>query len=329
MYFNGYEMLTHNCLFNFVIGNRGCGKTYWSKEWAINDFLKTGSQFVYLRRYETEFNEGKNKKFFDDILDKYPDHEFSVKGMSMFIDGKPCGFFKSLSKAKVEKSVPFPAVNKIIYDEFILDKGSHHYLPDEVINFLEFYETIARTRNNVRAIFISNAITVTNPYFLFFNIKLNSKKKFQKPREDVLVVLENDDEFMEMKRKTRFGKIINGTKYGDYAIDNMFLRDDDTFIGKKTGNARYYFTLRYKAISYGVWIDYIAGKYYVSKDIDPYCKLLFCITQDDHTPNTMLIKGKSSKILRQFTEAYKIGCVVFENINIKNICYDIIRLFLL
>lgn len=335
IFYNGSKALSYNCLFNFVIGNRGGGKTYWSKEWCIRDFLKTGAQFIYLRRYGTEFEDGKKEKFFDDILDKFPEHEFKVKGYTAFIDDKPAGYFGTLSKAKIEKSVPYPKVNKIIFDEFILDRKSvYHYLNDEVIQFLEYYETVSRMRfeNEVRVFFLSNAITITNPYFLYFSIVPDTEKmrnKIQRFGKDILVELVMNKEFIDMKKKTRFGSLIAGTKYGSYAIENEFLRDDSTFVGKKTGTAKYHFTMKYNGKDYGVWIDHTTGKYYVSNDVDYYCKVVFSITMEDHSVNTMLVKGKTSNILKNFTNNYKLGNVIFETQNIKNVVYEIIRLFLL
>jgi hypothetical protein len=329
MFYNGNEALTHNCLFNFVVGNRGAGKTFWSKEWAIKDFLKTGAQFIYVRRYKEEFAKGKKDKFFDDIEEKFPDNEFKVKGFTAYIDGKPCGQFMALSTSKIEKSTAFPKVNKIIFDEFILDKGFYHYIPDEVTNFLELYETVARTRDNVRVFFLSNAISITNPYFLYWKIIPNLKKRFTKPINDMLVELVQNEEFIQMKKQTRFGKLINGTKYGEYAIDNKFLRDNDTFIAKKTEKSKHSFTLKYNGASYGVWIDYSMGKYFISKNIDEYCKIIFSITLDVHTPNTMLLKGGQSVILKNFINQYKLGNVYYESMNIKNVVYEIIRLSLL
>lgn len=331
IYYDGKKALSYNCLFNFVVGNRGGGKTFWSKEWAIRDFLKTGNQFVYLRRYDTEFTEGKKEKFFDDILYKFPEHKFKVKGYVAYIDDKVAGYFLALSKAKIEKSVAYPDVNKIIFDEFIIDRKSvYHYLRDEVIEFLECYETIARMRD-VRVFFLSNAISITNPYFLYFDIIPDDKRKhnIQKIKEDILLELVMNKSFIEEKQKTRFGKLIKGTKYGDYAVENIFLRDDSTFIGKKTGTAKYYFTFKYMGNKYGVWIDYNTGKFYVSNNIDNSCKYIYSITMEDHSINTMLVKGKNSPILKNFTENYKMGNVIFENQNIKNITYEIIKLFLL
>jgi hypothetical protein len=329
IYYSGNETLTHNCLFNFIIGNRGCGKTYWSKNWAIRDFLKTGSQFVYVRRYDTEFEKGKKEKFFDDIRNEFPEHKLKVKGYEALIDDKPAGQFMSLSKAKIEKSTPFPLVNKIIFDEFILDKGNYYYLPDEVVNFLELYATIARSRNNVRVFFLSNAITITNPYFLYWGMHPNPNKRYTKPKEDLLIELVQNKDFIEMQKQTRFGKLVSGTAYGDYAIENQFLRDSDTFVQKKTAKAKNFFVLKYKGQSYGVWIDYSAGKYFVSDDVDPSCKIVYSTTLEDHSPNTLLLKGGQSKILKTFVNNYRMGNVLFESINIKNIVYEIVRMSLI
>ena len=330
MYYNGNNTLTHNALFNFIVGNRGGGKTYWSKDWSIKDFLKNGKQFIYVRRYDTEFDRGKKEKFFDDIKDKYPEHEFKVKGYTAFIDDKPAGQFMALSKSKIEKSTAFPNVNKIIFDEFILDKGLYHYLSDEVVNFLELYETVARLRDDVRVFFLSNALTVSNPYFLYWKLNIKPNKKIQKFQNGlILVEMVANKEFIEKKKKTRFGQLVSGTTYGEYAIENTFLRDNDTFVEKKTGKAQHYFIIKYKGNKYGIWVDYEVGCYYVSEDIDKSCKLIYTLTQDDHTVNTMLLKGHGSRILKTFMENYKMGNVRFESINIKNIFYEIARLYLL
>lgn len=54
IFYDGKRTLTHNCLFNFVVGSRGAGKTFWFKKWAIEDFIKNENQFVYVRRYAKE-----------------------------------------------------------------------------------------------------------------------------------------------------------------------------------------------------------------------------------------------------------------------------------
>jgi len=323
MYFRGYETLTHNCLFNFVIGNRGAGKTYWSKEWAIKNFLKDGSQFIYLRRYKQELK--KNKQFFNDILDLFPDTEFDVKGTTFYINKKEAGFAMPLSTSKIEKSTTFPNVKRIIFDEFIIDKGVYRYLTDEVVMFLEFYETIARTRN-VTVFFLSNATTTVNPYFLYFDLKLPYGSLLTK-KNDMLLQLVQDQDFIDMKKATRFGKIIQGTKYAEYAIENKFLRDNQDFIKKKTGNCSYYFTMKYRGELIGVWANFGEGVIYISDDVDDSCRYVYSITMEDHAPNLTLIKNISkSNRLKVFVEQFKNGLVCFETTKVKILTYEIIKI---
>lgn len=324
MYWNIKKVMSYNCLFNFIVGSRGVGKTFGAKQQAIDDFIKKGEQFVYVRRYKEELK--KIDKFFDDIREFYPDHELTIKKPNFYIDGKICGCCVALSTAKIEKSTPFPKVTKIIFDEFILDKGVHHYLPDEVTNFLELYSTIARSRD-VFVYFLSNALTVTNPYFLYFNITLPYKKEI-KADGDILIQLVQDSEYTNKMKNTRFGKIIEGTPYSDYAIENTFLRDNKNFVEKKTERSQYYFTMIYRGNKFGVWIDRTQGLIFVSNDIDNSCKLVYSTTMDDHTPNRMLLKRRSSPIFTNFIDLYKLGSVRFETVNIKNICNDIIKMTL-
>ena len=118
IFYNGNRTLTHNCLFNFIVGSRGAGKTFWAKKWAIEDFIKNENQFVYVRRYEKETKKSR-KTFFDDIRFLFPDHTLEVKKNEFYIDSKLAGYCIVLSTAKIEKSVSYPFVNKIIFTKRI------------------------------------------------------------------------------------------------------------------------------------------------------------------------------------------------------------------
>ena len=324
MWYECKKTLTHNCLFNFIIGNRGGGKTFSCKKWCVDDFLKNGNEFIYIRRYETELKG--NKNFFKPLQKEglYAEHEFDVKGTKYFIDSKICGYSFPLSKAITLKSNEFPNVTKIIFDEFIIDKGSYHYLPNEVEMFLEFYESIARMRD-VRVFFLANAISQINPYFLYFGLQLPYNSNLVK-KNDILLQMVADDDFIKAKKETRFGKLIEGTKYGEYAIDNKFLRDTYNFIEKKTGKVKYYFTFVYEGEKYGVWLDYERYIFYLSFDIDEYNQFKYALTFKDHSENTMLLKSaKNLPMVKNFIEAYKVGAVRFENVKLRNIAFEIIR----
>lgn len=338
MYWDIQSALDRNCLFNFIIGARGVGKTYGAKKKAISNWIKKGEEFVYIRRYKEELSKIKN--FFKDIIEnkEFPEWEFKVHNgcfyaRSTIFDGdknenewETIGYYMSLSTAKVQKSVAFPKVQTIIFDEFILDKGFYRYLPDEVTNFLEAYSTIARLRD-VTVFFLSNALTVTNPYFIYFNLSLPYKTEF-KVQDDILIQYIKKEDYANEAKKTRFAKIIEGTPYSEYSIDNEFLRDDRNFVMKKTLKSRCIFGFVYKEDTFGVWYDYSIGYMFVSKDYDKSKGILYSFTLDDHKPNTVLLKGKKGILLETFIKNYKLGLVRFESINIKNICNEIIKLTL-
>lgn len=305
---------------------RGVGKTYAFKKWAIRDFLKTGAEFVYVRRYKTEIGHKDLRKFFTDISAEYPEVKLEVKGSQFFINEKYAGQAIALSTAKILKSVPFPKVNKICFDEFILDKGAYHYLPDEVTNFLELYSTIARLRD-VRVVFLSNALTVTNPYFDYFNVKMPfGNKTVARTGDEILVEVIKEAEYTATAKKTRFGQIIDGTGYGAYAMENEFYRDNKNFVQKKTPGSEYYFTVRYCGDDYGVWVDYKEGLITISRDIDPSNPRIYALTNDDHAPNALLMVGPRAIGLQTLSNMYAVGAVRFESVGIKNAFTPAIRM---
>ena len=342
--------LTYNALFNFIVGNRGGGKSYGAKKRCIDNFIKRKEQFGYIRRYKDDLKKPM-QQFFDDIAWEYPDYEFKIDGDKFLIRLKPAnenekwtkediaGYGFELSTANNKKSISYPDITTLVFDEFLLDKGFQRYLPNEVQAFLNLYETVARPGTQhprVVVFFLANAISITNPYFLYFNLKMpsmidkNNKYIWKHPKKPILVEDVRNEKFIDKKRNTEFGSIIEGTEYADYSIENKFLLDDDSFIEKKSPNARYYFTFVYNNKNFGVWVNFTEGKIWVSEDIDPSYILKYALTLKDHSPNTMLLKSKTgSNHFKVFIENYKNGNVYFENMNIKNMCYEILRMFML
>lgn len=324
IYWSPDKLLSHNKLFNFVVGNRGGGKSFGAKRLAISRFLKTRQQFVYVRRYRNEFDE--IKTFFNDIMEFYPGREFDVKGGKFYIDGEQAGYYLPLSVAAKYKSSSYPMVWLIIYDEFIIEKGRMVYLKDEVTLFLDLYETIARTRN-VTALFISNAISSINPYFSYFKIAPKKGCKFIKGEEFVAEFYKGE-EFTNMKRNTRFGRLIEGTRYGNYAIENEFYQDNDTFIEKMTGTCIPMMYIKYCGILYSVWYGKDTGYIYFNKKKMPNECTVYCVYTDDHRPNYILIKSvRNNPSFSKLRYAYEIGYVRFDSLQSKEAFYEVMQLF--
>lgn len=325
IYYNRGQLLSYNALFNFVIGERGVGKTYQFKEWAIKDFKKTGKQFVYVRRYKTEFKD--INQFFDDIKNNFPEDSFSIKGGKFYINEKVAGFYIPLSTTVTKKSVPYPNVNKIGFDEFILEKGNIRYLPNEVEVFLGLYKTIDRDRDNVRCLFMANAVTIMNPYFLFFSIRPDKSKRFYKYCEgEIVVELTDQQEFRERAKKSRLGKIIGNTEFEKYSVDNEFIQDNYTFVEEKTKNSYYLATFYYKNYKIGFWCDSKKGLIYASSKVDENYPLKYSLTTEDHQPNQiMLSQANKSDRVKSIRKCYDNGLMRFESLAVKNTMYDIFR----
>lgn len=343
-----------NVLFYVIVGNRTAGKTYACKKRGINNFIKKKEQFVYVRRYNYDLKDSL-PTFFDDIIknNEFPEYEFKVDGTKLYCRLKTdedkkvpwtkddiCGYGIVLSTADNKKSISYPMVTMIIYDEFMLDKESsmQHYLKNEVRSLLNLYETVARPGSeHPRCILfmLSNSISINNPFFNKWDLKLpdtskpdkNGKYIWKHPTRSILVENVKKDEMIEAKKQTEFYTIIKGTGYDTFSIDNEFINDDSTFVEKRSSIARPYFAFIFKGQKFGVWISMGEGLMWVSEQFDPGYSVVYTLTLKDHRPNTLFLRNKNqSGHFNTFIQAYKDGCVRFESTLIKSICYEVIKL---
>lgn len=88
MYYDYTRILSYNAFLNFIIGERGVGKTFGVTNLCIKDFLKKSNEFAYIRRYKSDLKKSV-PTFFDVIKQKnlYPNTELKVKNNDFFING--------------------------------------------------------------------------------------------------------------------------------------------------------------------------------------------------------------------------------------------------
>lgn len=324
MYWDYNRTLSYGAYMNFIVGNRGGGKTYGSKKWLIRHFLKTGNRFLWVRRFKDEFRG--NGKFFKKVSVEYPKTKLAVRGDMYFIDGKDAGQKAVLSTSRMRKGDDsFVGIDTIVFDEFIIDKGVYHYLPGEVEIFLDLIDTVFRGRNDVRVIMLANCISVCNPYFDYFHIQPPETPSIS-CRDDKLCELVADPDFIAAKEQSRFGQLIKGTPYGDYNISATFRQDSPDFIGRKEGNCDYQYTFYYKGLAIGIWNNYDLGRVYATSQIDKN-KPHFVLTLDDMSINTVLLNNmQRSFFLLSFMKALRQGKVLCENQQIKKAVFEIAAL---
>lgn len=319
-YYNIAPLLSHNAYISICFSGRGQGKSFQAKKKIINNFLKKGEQTVYCRRNKSELELVKDT-FFNDIKDHYPDHEFTVEGFEGYIDGELAIYFIPLSVSSSLKSASFHGVTLFIFDEYVITKSSHNrYLKNEMTLLLDLWETIFRDREKSRVIILSNSVSFVNPLFSFFDIVPKQGQRFQKFK-DGLIVLElfTSDKFVEEKLKTPWGRLVQGTTYGDYAIGNSTLEDNNDFIEPKPpGSYRFVASFKNEGFEIGVWYNKNTRSFYVDEKIDKLSIFRFGITADGVEPGIKRIKEyRKTWQIKDTLKAYDNNNIAFISQEVK------------
>lgn len=276
-WYNFNKLLSHNATINMIAGGRGIGKTYGAKKYAIRKAISKGEQFIYLRRYRSELSAAR-QTIMADIVHEFPQHDFKIHGNTLQMapnataeDSKRpwqvIAYFVALSTAQTQKSVAFPAVTTIIFDEFIIETGSPvQYLKNEYEVFINFMSTVDRYQDKTRVLMLSNAVSIMNPYFTEFDIAPDQENEFVHRRNGyVLAHFPDSADFQKSIYETEFGKFIQGSDYAKYAVGNEFEDANDSLLALKDPDARYLFTLEVKRTLISIWYNVFAGEYYAQR----------------------------------------------------------------
>lgn len=164
-----------------IIGERSNGKTYSVLEYALKRFFDTGEQFAYIRRFGEDIKKKQMVNLFSAHIENglvsvlsggewssvdYTGNKFRLvkadeDGKSVYRE-EAIGFAFDLNSMEHFKSISFPKVTTIIFDEFL---SRMSYLPNEFLLFTNAISTIARLRTNVKIFMLGNTVNKYSPYF--------------------------------------------------------------------------------------------------------------------------------------------------------------------
>lgn len=227
-YFDSDYILSKGALTNLVFSDRSDGKTFDCKAKALLDYEQDKSITVYMRRFKTEITQKLYETFFDEVLvikeyERFNKWGFkgSRTGVQVSTDyGKTWDwiiYFIPLSMgAKLKSQIDVRRIKRIRYDEVIpLDDK---YLPKECIQLMEFYKSVDRDRETTQLVLTGNRITLFNPFFDFWKIRLQiTKEQIKTYQEDTVAVqIYVNDEHREKRDSGKFRKMVMGTDYEDY-----------------------------------------------------------------------------------------------------------------
>lgn len=181
-YYNLKKILKKNSTYNMIFGERSNGKTYSTLLHGIKEFFNEGKQLGIIRRWKEDIRGQRASAIFKALvengeIEKYSKGEYSGvhytsgkfypcnydnRGKAIYSDDNILGYTFALSDTEHNKSISYPRIENIIFDEF-LTKGL--YLQDEFVLFMNTLSTIIRLRTNVKIFMLGNTVNKYCPYF--------------------------------------------------------------------------------------------------------------------------------------------------------------------
>jgi len=175
-----------------LISGRNDGKSYAVKERALRRYLSDKEQFTYLRRFEIDHKRSDPALYWADFFKKDSNKvaeltdglwdRISAEGKQYFylarkegkniVKGDAIGYIHALSVQSSYKSLQFPDVTNIIFEEMVSDR----FLYNEPRILMNYVSTVLRSDIG-RVWMIGNTITRINPYFREFQLTGFSKMK--------------------------------------------------------------------------------------------------------------------------------------------------------
>ena len=334
-YYNFDKLFSHNAVINIVTGGRGIGKTYGAKKRVINNALKHGEQFIFMRRYREEL-QASAKTFMSDIEHEWPDMDFRVEQRELQYspvsaadqkprDWKTAGFFVPLSIVQNYKGTAFPRVTTIVMDEFIKERSTGSpYLRGEANALVNFLFTVDRAQDRVRLLMLSNAVTIDNPYFISWDIRPDQESEWViKDKGFIAVHFPDSDLFQKSIYQTRFGKWIQGTDYADYAVGNKFADNTEEMIRDKAPNARPRWNIETDRGTFGVWLDHTDGMWYATRRVP---KLSRTVTLDSHRMGEgKQVWSYNDDRMQSLRRAFRTGAMAFDHPHTRNAFMEIFK----
>lgn len=314
--------------FNMVVGGRSIGKTYSIVKRAVRNWIRDGSQWVYVRRYDTDLKAmltAGDFFQFHEQNNEFPGYTLRTRGRLMEIkatEGKDkwhtLGLFLAISKGQNYKSTPLPNVTIMFYDEFIAETG--RYIPGEPDKLIGLWETIDRRQNRVRVYMAANAADIINPYFVEWQLTLPPKgkvKTYRHNRSSITIQYADDTEFKKAAEQTTIGRFTAGSNYERYALENEFTDDTETAIGRKPSTARYRCTLIFNDQEFGIWFDPQEGEWYVNhQNPDDDSQETYTLMRRDMRPNTIML-DRADPILKILKRAVMQQFISFDTVRTR------------
>ncbi|MBO7692926.1 MAG: phage DNA encapsidation protein [Methanobrevibacter sp.] len=174
----------------FPYSGRNRGKSFEIASQCLADAWYDDRQLAYVRRNEDtqdmicQYFEDKHE-FIKDMTDGMCDqisiskgtlyfaHTEEIEGKIKVVNDKELGKFFALSRQNRYRSLQYPKIWNMLFEEVITDGG---FLSSEPEKLMNLYSTIGRDRPGFKLYLISNLVTPVNPYSNSWGIYMDRTK---------------------------------------------------------------------------------------------------------------------------------------------------------
>ena len=337
IFYNPTKLLSYGRVLNFSIGSRSIGKSTGFAIMMLKDYIEKGRQFIYVRRTKDE-TQLTAPSYFDNAVDimkakGFDIQDFYYKGGEYYLNGEICGYAIPLSLQQKYKSSNYSKVWWILYDEFMIMPGSTaRYIGGstgssaEVEAMTSLYQTVDRGvgqafRNECRVIFVGNAGTFFNPFFINYGIDkyLRPDTKYLAPKNEIYVceLTKATDATKEIKESNGYKMSTEKTKAYAYENEYADLRGDYFITKEPEGMHVMLCNFIYEGETYGLYSYPNAGYLYVCKK-ECEGKIKLSLTTTDHRPNYLMIKSwNKHPVTTLLKQMYDMGSIRFYDYKCK------------
>jgi len=240
-YLNFDHIMKNNMTFNFIIGGRGCGKTFGAIQWV----LSTKKKFIFMRRTQMQIDLIRNPALspFKPVNDSIVTATIAKNLSGIYYGdedgakGPPIGYMCALSTISNIRGFDASDVDYIIYDEFI-GEAHEKKLKEEGQAFLNAYETINRNRelngvDPVRVIALANSNQLANPLFIELGLVSPVEKMYNRVnpcytnvQRSINIYLINSSPVLDRKKETALYRAAASSEFSKMSLENKFTKEE-------------------------------------------------------------------------------------------------------